>query len=307
MAISTIHRLDKITGPVALTEITSSKISAGIASMIETPSGHVHPMFRANKDQKPVIEFSTPELETLLTATTGLTGLSISGTPLVSWIKKANATGNIARATTSHSKVTVNLGILHVASISLPHNGRAECRGIVTTSYDGTNDPLVYATSVALSGNITGTEYFCAGPVSVNGTSLPGVKSIEVDCGVDLLHESADGEVWPSFVGIQTVAPTVTIKLFEKVLLNTIGLQGLALNGTTGLVFYARKYANGSPARVANATTQHIKFIGLNGAAIPIDTDAQDSSPYTDTIRFELVAGSDSILPLTVTPSSAIT
>ena len=307
MAISTIHRLDKITGPVALTEINSSKISAGIATMMETPAGHLHPMFRANKDQKPVVEFSTPQLATFLTATTGVTGYAIISTPLVVWIKKANNVGNIARATASHSKITVNLGILHCASISLPHNGRAECRGIVTASYDGTNDPLVYANSTALNGNLTATEYFCAGPASFNGTSLPGIKSIDVDFGVELLHESADGELWPSFVGIQHVAPTVTIKLFEKVNWNTITLQGTALNGSSGLVFYARKYANGSPSRVANGTAEHIKFVGLNGAVIPVDTDGQDSSPYTDTIKFELVSGSDSILPLTVDTASAIT
>ena len=176
----------------------------------------------------------------------------------------------------------------------------------MTTAWDGTNDPLVYATG-ALSGNLTGSEYFCAGPVSINGTSYPGVKSIEIDSGTELIHESSDGEVWPSFVGIQHVAPTVTIKLFEKVLLNTVGLQGSALNGTTGLVFYARKYANGTPARVANATAEHIKFIGLNGAVIPIDADGQDSSPYTDTIKIELVSVSDSVLPLTLTAGSAIT
>ena len=308
MAISTIHRLDKITGPVALSEINSSKISAGIKSMVETPAGHIHPMFRANQDQKPVIEFSTPQLVTFLTATTGLTGYSISGTPLVSWIKKANNIGSVARATTSHSKITVNLGILHCASISLPHNGRAECRGIVTAGYDGTNDPLVSSHgNVALSGNLTATEYFCAGPASFNGTSLPGVKSIEVDCGVELLCESSDGELWPSFVGIQTVAPTVTITLFEKVNWNTLTLQGTALNGSTGLVFYARKYANGSPARVANATTEHIKFVGLNGAILPMDTNGQDSSPLTDSLKIELVSGSDSILPLTIDTASAIT
>lgn len=305
MAISTIHRLDKVTGPVALSEITQSKISAGISSMIETPAGHIHPMFRANKDQKPVIEFSTPQLSTLL-GTVTLAGTAISGTPLVSWVKKATTTGSVARATTSHSKVTVNLGILHLASLSLPHNGRAEARCIVTAGYDGTNDPLVITNgSVALSGNLTATEYFCAGPVSLNGSVLPGVKSIDVDTGTDLLNESADGEVWPSFVGIQHVAPTVTVKLFEKVMLSTLGLQGLALDGTDGLEFYARKYSNTS--RVANATAQHIYFQGLNGTVIPIDTDGQDSSPYTDTIKFELISASDSVSPLTISTGSTIT
>ena len=53
MAISTIHRLDKITGPLALSELTQMKWSAGIKSMIEYPAGHTHPFFRANQDEQP--------------------------------------------------------------------------------------------------------------------------------------------------------------------------------------------------------------------------------------------------------------
>ena len=304
MTISTLHRLDKITGPLALTQISQMKWDAGIKSMIEYPAGHTDPMFRANQEQKPLIEFTCADLATLL-GTVTLAGLAISGTPLVTYFKKATTTGNVARATLSHRKITVNLGFLHWTRLSLPHNGRGEASCILTAVYDGTNDPFVYAGSQALSGNLTATEYFGAGPVSINGVSVPGIKSIDVDSGTELFAESSDGEVWDTFIGLQKRTPTVTIKTLENINWVTLGLAGLALNGSTGLVFYARKYS--STGRVANATAEHIKFIGLNGSAIPMDSDGQDSSPISDTIKVELISGSDSILPLTLNAASAIT
>ncbi len=304
MSISTLHRLDKITGPLALTEISQMKWDAGIKSMIEFPAGHTDPMFRANQEQKPLVSFSCHDLATLL-GTVSLAGLAISSTPLVTYFKKASTTGNVARATTQHRKITVNLGFLHWSRISLPHNGRGDASCVLTAIYDGTNDPFVYAGSSALSGNLTATEYFGAGPVSINGSSIPGVKSIDIDSGIELVEEGSDSEVWNTFVGMQRRTPKVTIKTLENVNWATLGLAGTALNGSTGLVFYGRKYS--AQGRVANATAEHIKFIGLNGSAIPMDSDGQDSSPISDTLVCELISASDSVLPLTVNAASAIT
>lgn len=302
MAISTLYRLDKITGPVALSEVTQRKINSGIKSMIETPAGHTHPMFRSNQEQMPVIEFGTPELATLLAAAPLMGGV-ISGTPLVAWLKKASTGSNVARATTQHAKVTVNLGFFHWTSISLPSNGRGEANCVVTASYDGTNDPLVYATGVALSGNLTATEYFCGGPVYVNGSQIPGVKSINIDSGIELVNETSDGEVWPTFVGLQMTKPSVTITTKENVW-GTLGLQGLALDGTNGLKFFAKKYS--STARVANATTSHIKFQAIDGFGILQDEDGSNSDTLGYSMKFELISITDSAIPLVITTSSAI-
>lgn len=164
MAISTLHRIDRITGPIALSEISSTKWGTGIRSMIETPAGHTSPMFRSNQSQEPTIEFTCHEISTLLDTLTTPAGIAISSTPLVTYFKKASTTGNVARATTSHSKLTVNLGCLYWTSINLSHNARAEATCMIQTAYDGTNNPLVYATSVALSGNVSGSEYYTLGP-----------------------------------------------------------------------------------------------------------------------------------------------
>lgn len=303
---TSIWKLDKIVMPssVEFTELSNMRWDAGIEQMVEHPAGHPHPMFTAIKAQKPAIEFTTPQLSTLL-ANIGVGGASITSA-LTTYFKSATATGSVARATTSHKKIVLNKTLAYWNTLRLPHNGKGDADVVLRAVWDGTNDPFVYTGSVALSGNLTAPEYFGAGPASINGTDIPGIQSIEVASGVKLIEAGGSSNVWDDFVGLEMTAPVVTIRTFEAVNWATLGLAGTALDGSAGLVFYARKYsANGT--RVANATTAHIKFIGLLGHAVPVDSAGQEAGAITDTLRCTLVASSDSVVPLTGTVSSAIT
>lgn len=137
----------------------------------------------------------------------------------------------------------------------------------------------------------------------MNGTTVPGIISAKIDANVELEVISSDGEQWPTFVGVRTVAPTITLTTKENIW-GTHGLEGVALDGTNGVVVFARKMS--STSRVANATTQHIKFIGLNGTLIPTDTDGSDSNTLGFSAKCELIAASDSVYPLTYTTGQAI-
>lgn len=304
MAIATLHRLDKISfaGPVVIDQLSNCRFNSGIESMLEHPSGHLWPMFRANMRQRPVIEGSTSQLTTFL----GLCG--VGGTALGAstfYLKKATTTGSVARATTGHKRIVVNSLVLHWTQIRLPHNGKGEAQFVVTANYDGSNDPFVYTGSVALAGNLTASQYFGAGPVSVNGVAVPGVQEITIDSGIQLVQEGGESEEFDTFVGIETGAPTITIQTREETNWSTLGLRGTALDGSNGVLCYARKYAaNGS--RVANATAEHISFQGLLGSAIPQDTNGDTTSPISDTFKCELVATSDSVLPLLISTGVAI-
>lgn len=300
-----IWKLDKLVLPssVEFSLVTQSRWGAEIQSMVEYPAGHVHPMFRANREQRPVLEFTTPQLKTLL-QNIGVGGASLGST--ASYFKAATATGNAARNATSHKKITIASSLAHWTSISLPHNGRAEANVVLTAVYDGSNDPFVYAGSQALSGNLATDEYFGLGPVAINGTNLPGVQSIEISSGVKLIQAGESSSLWDTFVGIEQTAPTITIRTFEMVNWGALlDIEGVALNGSDGLVFWARRYAAGG-SRIANGTSSHIKFVGLNGSAIPVDSNGQDSGPITDTLKIELVSASDSVAPLTGAVDQAI-
>lgn len=306
MSIDTLHKLDKLVLPstVELTQIRSARWQAGITSLLEYPAGHVHPMFRANLEQKPVLEMVTPEIDVVLGAI-GVGGAAFGS--IASYFKLAAQTGAVARATTSHQKVTIASSYGHWTTITLPHNGQGEATVMFTAVYDGSNNPFVYAGSQALSGNLAAGTHFGAGPVSINGTNLTGVQEITIESGLQLIQAGSSSEIWDTFVGAERTACKVTIRTFKMTNWSTLGLSGTTLNGSTGLVFYARKFAQGAGNRVADGTAEHVKFIGLLGTAYPVDSNGQNSSPITDTLVCELIASSDSVAPLTGTTASAIT
>lgn len=304
MALDAIWKLDKIMLPssTAIDVITNATIDAGVTNFTERPAGHVSPMFTANQNQRPMVEFSTPQLDQVLGLVT-LAGYS-AGT-ITCYLKAGTVVGNTARATSAHKKLDIASSCVYWTSLRLPHNGQAEITTRIQAAYDGTNDPFVYTGSTALTGNLSAGNVFGAGPVSINGTTLGGVQSITVDSGITMIQAGGESEEFDTFVGIQDSAPIVTIQFLKEYNWSSVGLRGTTLNGTTGLKFYARKYSN-KGSRVANATAEHIAFTGLNGVVNPVNTTGQRSSPISDTIRVHLIAGSDSVLPLTVNTASAI-
>lgn len=304
--LQTVWKLDKVVMPssVEFSQISSSRIDAGIESMLEYPAGHPHPMFRANLRQRPRVEFVTPELDVLLGAI-GVGGASV-GTNTDCFLKAGTQTGSTARASTAHTRLRIASSFAYWSQIRLTHNGKSEATVMVMPVYDGTNNPIVIAGgSVALSGNLGAGTFFGAGPLYINGTEVVGVQSITIDSGMKLIQAGDASNVWDTFIGVEQTAPSVTVQLLREYNWSGLTLPGTALNGSTGLVCYARKYSNNG-TRVANATTQHISFTGLLGTAIPMDTNGQASSPITDTIKFELISSSDSVVPLTLSTSAAI-
>lgn len=304
MAISTLHRLDRIALPssVNIDQIKSAKWSAGAEAMLEYAAGHTHPQFVATMKQSPTLEFSTSQLSTLLAAV-GVGGIAPAA--ITTYLKAASTTGNVARATTGHKRLVINSSVVYWTQIRLPHNGEGEAQVVIACNFDGTNAPFVYTGSVALAGNQTAAEHFGCGPVSINGSAIPGVQEVTISSGIQLVQEGGESEVYNTFTGIEQTRPTITIQTREMINWSTIGLAGTALNGSTGVVVYARKFAaNGQ--RVANATTEHISFQGLLGQAIPQDTSGDGGNVCSDTILCNLVASSDSVLPLLTSTGVAI-
>lgn len=289
-------------------QLNQKRIAAGIETETHYPVGHVDPMYRTTKLQRAMIEFSTPQLKTLLSASLancGIRGASASGV-LTSYLKKKTSTGNVARATAEHKKLAINSWHMFWSKITLTHRGTAEASVTVNAVYDSTNDPIVYTNNVALAGNLTAPEEYGPGKVLINSVALSDlIESIEIDSGVKLMQLSGQDSVWDTFCATEQTDPVVTIKFLEPFNWSTIGLAGVALNGSTGLEFYARRKGPNGP--VANATTSHIYFIGATGRVIPVDTNGQQSSVTTDTLRVELNAPNDSTLPLLGTVDSAIT
>lgn len=305
MAVSSPFKLDKIVLPssVEFSHISNVRAAPGIIDFLSNPAGHPWPMFAANAGFQPVISFTTEQVDTVLT-NIGVGGLSVT-TDSYLYLALGTVTGKVARATTSHTRLVVAELLAYWTTCRFPHNGAATADVVLAASWDGTNDPFVSAGSVALSGNLAAGNRFGAGPVAVNGSALAGVQEFNLNSNLQIIRAGGESEPFDSFLGIQAGTPTVDLSYIGPNAITTFGLAGTVLDGANGIELYGRKFTpNGG--RVANATTEHLYLQGLLGTLKAVEVSGSGAELGVNRVEARLVASSDSVVPLTVTGSQAI-
>lgn len=307
----TISRLDliQLPGPAYISQITNQSNSMNIETETGYGSANVHPLFSAVVNQVPTISFSTTMIATLL-ANAPFIGAGISASTAFYW-KLAAATGSVARGSSSHLKTTMTLGYIHWTQISLQHDSVGSVDAEVTVGFDGSNEPLVPAGSQTLPSNVTDLERFMVGPVYINGSQLGvnAIKSVTVESGIELDIEGGDGTVWPTQIALRLTKPVITVVTNEVSPIVTTGVDGVALDGSNGIVAYGRKLTKnqaGGVSRVANGTSQHLSFTGLNGHYWVETQSADGNTPAQTTIRAELTALNDTTIPLLTATNATI-
>lgn len=271
MSVATVHTLyavniDPITeaNAVFIDQVQDQNLDPAIQEILSAGSGQVDPTHVAVMSQNPRIAFSTTALATMLAEVTS--GFFINGIKIDSdgthdgaelWFQKL-AKGGTRTAGANHIKMTVNEGLLLPRSISAMQGQVASLAMDLLAGYDGTNDPIVIAAAQALEGTPAVGELFTLGPVSINGVDLDGVQGVRLDTGLQEVALGGSGQVWPTFLGIMSRQPLITITTLDVSVLSTYGLSGTAQSATDSKI-YLRKIAEGG-ARVADATAQHLSF-----------------------------------------------
>jgi len=289
MAVSSVFYLDKITlssAATTISAISNSRIDAGIQTMVERGAGEVTPNFIASPGQRPQISFTTTQLDTIFGAVP-VTGASL--TDAVMYLKQGSTTGRVARATTTHKKVACTTAHIQWTTIRMNQSGAATADVVITPVWDETNDPLILTGSIALSGTIATQNYFKAGLCKINGTAVGAIQEITINSGVTLEQIGADGDLFDTFVGTKTIAPTVEVRTVNMVNWSSVTgtMYGVALDGSAGFLAYGRAYSSDG-TMVANATTSHVSFQALTGRVIPLSTSGSGSEVVSDHFRVEI-------------------
>ena len=310
MAISNLFRLDAVILPSNdIQSITRQDWTDGVNTIFERGAGGIRPLFTGVSRQEPEIRFSTPQIDKILDDITPGAPLAISSA-LTTYFKKMGQTGHVARATTSHQSAAVNYGLAYIDRINLEAEGNSTVDVVICCGFDGTNDPIVFTGSVALDAtDLASADHFAVGPVSINGSAVAGIQRVTIESGVTIVKEFGEGDVWPTFVGLETTEPMIRITTKEVAPFVTAGVDGLALDGSNGVVVYARRLTQsqaGGVARVANATASHIKFTALNGK-YHCSASGQGSSSIDNEILVALRTTADGTAEITVDNASAIT
>lgn len=306
MGVSTEHVVHAIVTPNATySQITDSRVNPGIQMMHGFPAGHPEPLFSCVADSRPEVTFVTTQIDTVLGEATAANmfcaDLSGGNTDLYLRQVASNAT-RIAAATSAHTRLRASNAMMVLQSISAPHNAEATANVRLLCIYDGTNEPIVPTGSTALSGTSAANSYFCAGPVAINGSAVPGVQQIDIDFGHTLIESGGDGEVWWTFAAVQEIRPSITIRTLTATSLTSLGIVGSAL---ASFVVYLRKYAeNGT--RIANGTEQHIAFAGTSGIVTVDEVSGGGNEPVMTMIRITPTAADADNRAIAVDTAAAI-
>ena len=308
MSVSTVHVLHGVKTPAQFySQIEEHTSSPRIASMLGTPSGHYEPLFQGVKGVMPDVTFKTTQLTTLFTEL-GLYGASMAAGNTDLFFKKVTDLGKReAAATTTHTRLRMSQAYMYWRSLTAGHQAEAKADVRIMTTYDGSNNPLVPAGSLALSGTMTAAEYFCLGPVSINTVAINGIQDCTIDLGVETIEAGSDSDLYNTFCAIRHLTPVITLRGLAAEHWATYGINGTAL---TGLVLYLRKLnknvASGLPY-VANATAEHIKFTASAGVITLDESSGAGKSELTTTLRIALAAEDDTHDSLTIAVNQAIT
>lgn len=291
-----------ISGSSFISQITSSRPSPAIETIIAESAGLPQPLFVGNMGQKPMVSFETTQVKTILDLTgIGLADLTASSVDLL-YKLTVNRGSRVADASASHYRFRMANAVLSCDRITAGHRSEATASCTLFNPYDGTNEPIVPVGAVALSGTPTSDEHFVLGPCSFNGTDFEGVQDLTVDFGRSLIQAGDRGELYDTFIAEQRLSPVVTVKGLASVPWFGAGLNGTAL---TSMTCYLRRLA--TTGRVANGTASHIGFSATAGLVYPEDASGGGNDPTVTSLRATLIAPSASGNAITLSTATAIT
>lgn len=300
MSVSTVSMLHGVYwGSTLLSQIQSSRVSTGIQDIITHGAGAPQPIFAGNMKQQPVISFDTTQIKSLLDIT-GAT-IAASGGNVDLHYRIANNKGErTAAATADHYRLRLASSCLVCDRITARDGGEASASAMLYPVYDGTNEPIVPAGSLALAGTPSSAEHYTVGKIAVNGSAIAGVQDITINLGINLLILTGDGDLYPTFIGVQSFSPSITARV-PTWAWSTIGLNGVS----DDFICYLRKV--GTTGRTANNATNHISFTVSSAKITVDDTSGGDNDPAYTTIKILPVSSDGTTAAIAIDTTADIT
>lgn len=198
--------------------------------------------------RSPVVGFSTSQIKTLLDLT-GPIGRCIKSDPTHPGVDcyLVDHDECSARDLTDSTQYRIAQGYLTPQQLTAAHQELANMSGQVLASTKEGNEPLIESEGVTYpSASMIDNESYTLYRCRVAGTTLTGLKNLQVDFGVDTTVESADGSVFPEWISVGSVVTRIT----------------LTGNNPRWLGAAAGRFArNGTPFTHANTTLQLIRCV----------------------------------------------
>ena len=193
--------------------------------------GKVDPEFASIMDIEPRGTIITTGIDKGLTVC-GVDALAITDDVDIFFQKvAANSTRTSGSA---HAIMTIATGLLVPRRISAQQGQVATYElEVIAASTDGTTAPHSIAASSALAGSPATDEQFTLGVFTLNGSAV-ACQGVEIDFGIDVKVERADGSPYPCLVYVHERMPSITITVPDVASITGAGFQaGTAISSST--------------------------------------------------------------------------
>lgn len=270
----------------------------------EPSGGAVFTSIMSMIGQAPRATLSTLNIAAALAVVTQ-TGYAATGAGVKLYAYKHAADGTRAGAS-SHKSWTIAKGLVVPRRLSVQQGGEAALDlEIVARSDDGTTHPVAIGESVSVPA-FTDVERFTLGPVTIGGVALDSVKSIEVDFGLSLNVDTADGYLYPMFISVGRATPRITIRGVSPQWCKdsgAIAMLGQAATHANTKLYFRKRAANGT--FVLDGTAEHVKITTAGLAYVSNVFSASSGPGETEITIAPIFDGTNN--PLVISAASAIT
>lgn len=262
--------------------ISQQAIRPGVQVNTEVTAGSENASYGEVGNVQPDASFTTMDIKTALTVigTKGVCLIGATGLGFKMWALKRKPCGAIDSGSV-HTSWTIPNGLIIPQTLSVQHGSRASLSAQVFSLWDGANDSLIIADTLAApvpASPITDVNGFHLGPVSIGGVTFTDKTSISIGFGISVQPQSADGDVNAKSLFIASVQPVVQITCYdvEKFKASGIPLVGKhALHSDTSFVLRKKVLGSGAFASGAN----HAEFT-IDGVATVQEISASGHAPH---------------------------
>jgi hypothetical protein len=296
-----------LNGGTAISCVRDFTPSNNFRDLSESPAGQAAPMFTGTHDALPDLRFGSMDVKVILDAMLDSAFYMSSGVKADSPTKiefKAGTNAGIRNASGDNSHISASCArvALFLESIRCRQGECAtvQCRLVTLFDTAGSVDPMVFSNGVDLVVTAAIPALWTIGPVTINSADAGCIEEWELNNNIEYEEVQCAGLPFCTYVGIKSTKPQLKITTNKVGVITTYGTRGTALSSVTA--FLRKKLASG--INVANATAEHLKFVGTAGtikarsvagskamAELTIDfaQSAEDTAPYAYTASVAIV------------------
>jgi hypothetical protein len=257
-------------GDTVINQIDGTPLNLGAVSGGSPNSGNLYTNCMFLQGLSPVVSVTTGNIKSALTVL-GTQGLSITtdgdDLGIYVYMQKLDKFGTRASGSV-HRSARFLSGMAIPRQISASRDGATMTFDII--GIDNGADPVVIAESVALPTMGTTENHYVLDMVKVGNVTLGGVTDATIDFGLNLDIDKTGGRIYPNWMHIATITPSITINGFDvdwvRLLSTDIDVEGVAATHANTNVFLKKRECGAT--FYADGTSNHIKFT-MAGRAQP--------------------------------------